>query len=481
VHCAERDGLQLKAEFGTRCCTQPDLSTPFLQVHFCLQMSHQSHLPSHVPPRSQQQPRFQMPSAVTASNSTVTDLLAALTPIHSSSPPPIPAAVASYLNTLRSSSPTQTDQTAAQATTVASNLSAPASPKTPSSVAVLAANPSVSSLLATLTTKPRTLPMPPIPTPKLPVKSEAVISDTTHQRSHSGAVAAAAPSNLQTHTAAQLFRSTTASSPVDALAARVKSASASAAALAAAAPPTSFSSASHDEFASVGTKQRRNVSHLSGTRGNKSAEVSTSISNTNNTSLYRSPLSSRPLVRTLNAVLTSLISHTVRVELRNESWVSGRLEDVDVQGNLKLSNATSHRPAGSCPPPAYRGAPAAQRSNGPLENLFIAGRCIRYVILPDRVDGAAELTRYETQLDKIMLEFKRKKLIGKRVSREQQRKEVENKEVRLAAEMAAAAADMAAATAAAADANQSSAGAAASGSANSNSTDDERDVKRQRK
>lgn len=70
-----------------------------------------------------------------------------------------------------------------------------------------------------------------------------------------------------------------------------------------------------------------------------------------------------------------------------------------------------------------------------LEHLFIPGRSVRYVVLPDRVDGAAALTAHETRLDNALLEYRRRKRQGKYLSREEQIKQVEKKQAKLAAEM----------------------------------------------
>lgn len=156
--------------------------------------------------------------------------------------------------------------------------------------------------------------------------------------------------------------------------------------------------------------------------------------------LYRSPLSSRPLVRTLVALLQAMVGHVVRVELRNESALRGRLEEVDAQGNLRLAAATYMRPSGGGRAPGATAAGGAAASAAapppPLDSVFVAGRSVRYVHIPDRVDGAALLTAHESQLDRRLLESRRRKRAGRMGTWEDQQRAVDRKEAALAKEMA---------------------------------------------
>jgi small nuclear ribonucleoprotein (snRNP)-like protein len=152
--------------------------------------------------------------------------------------------------------------------------------------------------------------------------------------------------------------------------------------------------------------------------------------------LYRSPLSSRPLVRTLVALLQAMVGHVVRVELRNESALRGRLEEVDAQGNLRLAAATYMRPSGGGRAPGAAAAVSAAAPPPPLDSVFVAGRSVRYVHIPDRVDGAALLTAHESQLDRRLLESRRRKRAGRMGTWEDQQRAVDKKEAALAKEMA---------------------------------------------
>jgi small nuclear ribonucleoprotein (snRNP)-like protein len=210
----------------------------------------------------------------------------------------------------------------------------------------------------------------------------------------------------------------------------VSSLSAAIKARADAAIPTAFASASHDEF----NQRRKPGGSNAGARGGGAAAGSRAATVTAAaTTIYRSPLSSRPLVRTLVAVLQALVGRVVRVELRNESWTRGTLEEVGPQGNLRLSNATTHRPAGYMPPPSS--SSSSPPATTVLEHMFIPGRSVRYVVLPDRVDAAAALTAHEGRLDAALLEYRRRKRQGKFTTREEQEKQVERKQAKLAKEI----------------------------------------------
>lgn len=213
-----------------------------------------------------------------------------------------------------------------------------------------------------------------------------------------------------------------------AAAAASSSAASTAASLAAAdAPPTAFRSASHDEFADApGIKGKKG-----GGKGGKSTPSAAAAATPAATgvaarsTLYRSPLTSRPLLRTLHAVLHALVGLQVRIELKNESSVRGRLEEVDKGGNLRLTACVT----------------ATARKNGPgvdestADSMFVPGRAVRYVHLPDRVDVRQVLTRWEGGLDDRLLQYRRRKRQGKFTTREEQERQIDSKERKLADEI----------------------------------------------
>jgi small nuclear ribonucleoprotein (snRNP)-like protein len=116
----------------------------------------------------------------------------------------------------------------------------------------------------------------------------------------------------------------------------------------------------------------------------------------------------------------------VEVELKNESAYRGRLEEVDRAGNLRFSQARLIKSATSPPPSAL---------SPTLDSLFLPGRSLRYLELPDRVDGVATLIRHERKLDDQLTQWKRKKRSGKFITREEQEKQVEKKQRKLQQEM----------------------------------------------
>jgi small nuclear ribonucleoprotein (snRNP)-like protein len=152
------------------------------------------------------------------------------------------------------------------------------------------------------------------------------------------------------------------------------------------------------------------------------------------TSVWRSALTSRPLFRTLVVVLQSMVGMWVRVELRNETSVRGKLEEVDGKTNMRLSQATID---------GKQGAKTSKRAQtntagactATLECVFVPGRHVRYVHLPDRLDVSATLDAYESNRDNQLLEYKRKKRKGKFATREEQEKQVLKKQAKLEQEM----------------------------------------------
>lgn len=159
--------------------------------------------------------------------------------------------------------------------------------------------------------------------------------------------------------------------------------------------------------------------------------------------VYRSPLTSRPLVRTLVVALLALVGSRVKIDLRNECTVRGMLESVDKQGNMALVQASTQRP----------GEKNGDRKSAPsLEFMFLPARSVRFVHIPTSLGSAsALLSRYEQRMDSNLLEYQRKKRLGRYTSREAQLKNVAKKEERLAREIAAEEAAAAAAAAAADD------------------------------
>jgi small nuclear ribonucleoprotein (snRNP)-like protein len=198
-------------------------------------------------------------------------------------------------------------------------------------------------------------------------------------------------------------------------------------------PPTSFRSASHDEFAPAHQQAGRKGGKGGGGAGTSSGRNPANGGSTPaatgvaaRSTLYRSPLSSRPLLRTLHAVLHALVGLQVRIELKNESQVRGKLEEVDKGGNLRLTTCTTSS--------AYKDRPGVRSHSA--EAMFVPGRAIRYVHLPDRVDVRQVLTKHENGLDERLLQYRRRKRQGKFTTREQQERQIDLKERKLAEEMA---------------------------------------------
>lgn len=162
--------------------------------------------------------------------------------------------------------------------------------------------------------------------------------------------------------------------------------------------------------------------------------------------VYRSPLTSRPLVRTLVVALLALVGSRVKIELRNESTVRGVVESVDKQGNMAMVQASVQRQGEKI---SGGGSNGGRPAPPPLAFLFLPSRSIRFVHIPASVgDATVLLTNYEQRLDANLQEYQRKKRLGRYTSREAQLKNVAQKEARLAREIAAEEAAAAAAAAA---------------------------------
>ncbi|CAL1600690.1 unnamed protein product [Knipowitschia caucasica] len=86
----------------------------------------------------------------------------------------------------------------------------------------------------------------------------------------------------------------------------------------------------------------------------------------------------------LVALLQGMQGHVTTVELRDEGWAQGRLQNVDAFMNLRMRDVL------------YRGHNMGHTSK--LQDLFITGRNIRFVHIPDHMDV---LQTIQTQLQRI--------------------------------------------------------------------------------
>ena len=87
--------------------------------------------------------------------------------------------------------------------------------------------------------------------------------------------------------------------------------------------------------------------------------------------------------RTLVCLLQALEGRKTTIELRNESSASGRVDHVDGMMNVTLSAASFYK---------------ADGTRLDMANLFIKGRQIRYVHIPEDVDVMAAIRKRLSEL-----------------------------------------------------------------------------------
>lgn len=204
--------------------------------------------------------------------------------------------------------------------------------------------------------------------------------------------------------------------------------------------PNSFSSQSHDEFSKRQQSQSRRTTN--NTTNATNTNVTSPSPPSSRSTLYRSSLTSRPLLRTLHAVLASLVGFNVTVELKNGLSTRGTLREVDTKvGSIILGECTIYGRKGG----GVSSTTTKMRVPTKVDSLYLPGHGVRYIHLPDRVDIRSLLTRWEGGQDERLLQYKRKKRQGKFTTREEQERQIDIKERKLAIEMEATAAAAAAA------------------------------------
>eukprot|EP01006_Ploeotia_vitrea_P034498 TRINITY_DN65758_c9_g7_i2.p1 TRINITY_DN65758_c9_g7~~TRINITY_DN65758_c9_g7_i2.p1 ORF type:complete len:133 (+),score=61.19 TRINITY_DN65758_c9_g7_i2:128-526(+) len=98
---------------------------------------------------------------------------------------------------------------------------------------------------------------------------------------------------------------------------------------------------------------------------------------------------------TLVFFLQALVGRRVVVELRNETELRGRLDEVDERMNARMSTVS---------------VKLVQREAVRVERLYVAGKEIRFVRIPDDVDVAKTLAGFEQRLDRAGSMYRRTKL-----------------------------------------------------------------------
>lgn len=86
---------------------------------------------------------------------------------------------------------------------------------------------------------------------------------------------------------------------------------------------------------------------------------------------------------TLTGVVRALVNHYTIVDLRNESYVSGRIESVDGNMNIEMNDVVFYDPKGK---------------KHMFEHFFISCRNIRYVHIPKKLNSVQLLERQLTAM-----------------------------------------------------------------------------------
>lgn len=86
---------------------------------------------------------------------------------------------------------------------------------------------------------------------------------------------------------------------------------------------------------------------------------------------------------TLTGVVRGLVNHYTIVDLRNESYVSGKIQSVDGNMNIEMSDVVFYDPKGK---------------KHVFENFFVSCRNIRYVHIPKKLNSIQLLERQFTAM-----------------------------------------------------------------------------------